>query len=1119
MSSIDRFRSGVLGVMLMALGMAATANGADLVVSWGPSASFVTANRALVGAGWTAEQIGDWDGDSSSDDCRRYIPFSESAALNPSEAEYTGSGLTSLTFYGGVHYTILNATTFTQNPNGVAYNGVDNTAPADYLHTSSANTSATLYKGVNALYLWKKANFIVGSGWANAALDSTCSLTLGLRDCSPGTPGVTVRLLVKNAGRFYASNSNKTGATGALTVGNPATETWSEIVTNSSATDLRLWAPDGTYSTRIFNNVEAVGYYVSGGATANAPKASITNFQVYAVEAVANAAPVIDQGASVNASAMDEDGAPAVWAGPTLTATDANGDALTWTNSTTPAHGTVAVSGTGTNPVTWAAFAYTPAANWNGSDSFVVKASDNKGGEATITVNVTVNPRNDAPNNTAVPSVSGIHQIGQTLTANNGTWNDAADTNVSGSSTLALAYQWQRADDGAGLNAADIANETNATFVLTGADVGTYVRVRETCTDTGVGTPGTTNASADSVLWTLVTAVNSAPVIDQGDTVSASAMDEDGTPTAWSAPVLTATDADGDSLTWTNQTQPAHGTVAVSGTGTNPVAWVAFTYTPNGNWNGTDSFVVAVSDGALTDTLTVQVPVNPRNDPPVNTAAPTVSGLHQVGQVVTKNAGAWNDAIDTNASGSSILTLSCQWQHADDGAGLNAADIANATNATYTLVSGDAGKYVRVQETCTDDGVGLPSSTSVAAASGWTYAQRTPLTFTAVTSGRFNASDGDTWGVGLGVYPNTPGDTANIPSWTVTATNAGEVAGNITVNLSGTGILQLDKPAAGRPQVVHSNATVNVYTGATFRVNDVNVRVRCSTTLNGGTLALKGSGATDSAYDDGVLNVLSDSLVGPVAFGAAMGDLTCKVTGSGKLTVTNSPSSGLVDFSAGSTWSGDWDLTAGLLSIGLTANTAARSVPRGLRIAAGAEVESVNQTFPGTITGSGTYSLYRSSLLTIGNGTGGTVSPGDDGVNNGVGMIAVSNYSSTAGNNSPGVRFVSNSTYRVNIAGTAAAQYDRMTVTPSGAYVGTGRVDVVAGAVLDITLWTPPGAATLDATIIDCPGGVSGEFSGRFTTTNWHNIAGWKDLAVTVIDNDLHVSGFMECGGTIFTVR
>jgi len=73
----------------------------------------------------------------------------------------------------------------------------------------------------------------------------------------------------------------------------------------------------------------------------------------------------------------------------TLTATDADGNALTYNVVTPPAHGTL--SGTG------ASRSYTPAANFNGSDSFTFTANDGIATSNVATVSITVNPVNDAP--------------------------------------------------------------------------------------------------------------------------------------------------------------------------------------------------------------------------------------------------------------------------------------------------------------------------------------------------------------------------------------------------------------------------------------------------------------------------------------------------------------------------------------------------------------------------------------------------------------------------------------------------------------------------------------------------------------------------------------------------
>lgn len=85
---------------------------------------------------------------------------------------------------------------------------------------------------------------------------------------------------------------------------------------------------------------------------------------------------------------------------------------------------------------------------------------------------------------------------------------------------------------------------------------------------------------------------------------------------------LHATDADGDTITWSIQTQAGHGTAAASGTGTSKI----ISYTPAAGFVGFDSFVIQISDGkGGTDTFTVNVTINAVNNPPVITEGASIS--------------------------------------------------------------------------------------------------------------------------------------------------------------------------------------------------------------------------------------------------------------------------------------------------------------------------------------------------------------------------------------------------------------------------------------------------------------------------------------------------------------
>ena len=71
--------------------------------------------------------------------------------------------------------------------------------------------------------------------------------------------------------------------------------------------------------------------------------------------------------------------------------TDVDGDTLTAVAASAgPAHGTLTLNADGS-------FTYTPAANYNGTDSFTYKANDGTADSNVATVTITVDAVNDAP--------------------------------------------------------------------------------------------------------------------------------------------------------------------------------------------------------------------------------------------------------------------------------------------------------------------------------------------------------------------------------------------------------------------------------------------------------------------------------------------------------------------------------------------------------------------------------------------------------------------------------------------------------------------------------------------------------------------------------------------------
>ena len=111
---------------------------------------------------------------------------------------------------------------------------------------------------------------------------------------------------------------------------------------------------------------------------------------------------------------------------------------------------------------------YTPVANANGEATFTFSVSDGTDFSATpATATVSVTTVNDNPNGEV--RISGIPQVGQTLTANTGGISDA-----DGPATLSFTYQWFAND---GTTNEEINGATSPTYLLTGDESGEMIRV------------------------------------------------------------------------------------------------------------------------------------------------------------------------------------------------------------------------------------------------------------------------------------------------------------------------------------------------------------------------------------------------------------------------------------------------------------------------------------------------------------------------------------------------------------------------------------------------------------------------------------------------------------------
>jgi len=235
-----------------------------------------------------------------------------------------------------------------------------------------------------------------------------------------------------------------------------------------------------------------------------------------------------------------------------------------------PAHGSL--SGSSANQT------YTPDLNYNGPDSFTFLVNDGTVDSAPATVGITVTAINDAP----VANLNSVTAIEDT----------SKDITLTGSDV-----------DGDSLTYSIVSGPSHG--LLSGTD------------ENQIYTPGTNYIGADSFAFKVndgtvdsptatvsitVTAANDAPVADPQSVIT----NED---TAKNI-ILTGTDGEGGLLTFAIISGPYHG--SLNGNDANQ------TYTPDLNYNGTDSFTFKVNDGSIDSApATVSITVTAVNDVPV----------------------------------------------------------------------------------------------------------------------------------------------------------------------------------------------------------------------------------------------------------------------------------------------------------------------------------------------------------------------------------------------------------------------------------------------------------------------------------------------------------------------
>ena len=318
-----------------------------------------------------------------------------------------------------------------------------------------------------------------------------------------------------------------------------------------------------------------------------------------------------------------------------------------------------------------------------------VSFADDRGYEEALTSVPTtaVQPRPNSPE-TGLPTIIGKAETGETLTA-----DTSGITDADGLTNVSYTYQWIAND---GTTDTDIENATAATYTLVTADEGKTIKVKVSFTDDATNSQTLTSAATPPVTPPNTPATG-APTISGtaqvGETLTA---DTSG-----------ITDAEGlTNVSYSYQWIANDGT-----TDTDIQDATDSTYTLTDSDEGKAIKVkVSFTDDAdheetLTSAATAAVAAKP-NSPA--TGAPTIDGTAQVGETLTALANGITDE-----DGLDDVSYSYQWVSND---GTTDTDISGQTGSTYTLVSADGGKTIKVRVGFTDDANNSETLTSEATA-------------------------------------------------------------------------------------------------------------------------------------------------------------------------------------------------------------------------------------------------------------------------------------------------------------------------------------------------------------------------------------------------------------------
>jgi hypothetical protein len=358
----------------------------------------------------------------------------------------------------------------------------------------------------------------------------------------------------------------------------------------------------------------------------------------------------------------------------TLSATDEDGNSLTYSIGVNPAHGVL----TGSAPnVT-----YTPNQNYVGADSFTFTASDGTATSAPVTIHINVTAINDEPLFTAGPDVT-VNEDSGAYAASWATGVAPGPANATDEAGQTVSFNVSNNNNGLFLVQPAIDGSGNLTFTPALNATG-FATVTATIVDNGSNTPPNDNTGATAIFTITLTPVNDPPSFVKGPDQSAN---EDGGPQTalgWATLISPGpADESGQAVAFNIVTNTNPGLFA-SGPSITPAG--DLTYTPAPNASGVATITITLSDnGGGTNTSAPQsfmITINGVNDAPVNTVPAAVQVTAEETPLVFNAAN--GNAIQTSDIDVAAGTMQFQLS-------VTSGTLTLATTAGLTITTGTDG--------------------------------------------------------------------------------------------------------------------------------------------------------------------------------------------------------------------------------------------------------------------------------------------------------------------------------------------------------------------------------------------------------------------------------------------